>query len=347
MSPLLPSFSGRFNRSEFFFYALALKFVGFVFFGILVYVDPKISDTLFLLLLLPFLIYSISFIVRRLHDTGVSGGWFFITIIPIFNVFFALFLLFAPGDDGPNEYGEKPSSSKKPPTSSPTVATSLNKSPDSSPNTISSEESSSLPDFQKPASDFPSSSVSLPKESVAEDPSVNKRLLITILLLAFVAIIFFAFQTPFSKKTDLDGFSGYKWGTSLQEMKKKEELFLWDQFSPDGATYISLKNSTPNSFDFPSPTYFYIFQDNKFSQVIIFYPKDKKELFLQKVSHAKKRVGRIFSNHPFKSTFLSLLFFFKVPHLSERSQKYDFGRIYNFLHGSKICQFQRSSFYSK
>lgn len=288
MSPLLPSFSGRLNRSDFFFYTLALTFVCFVFFGILVSIGPKISDTLFLLLFLPFLIYSISFIVRRLHDTGVSGGWFFITIIPIFNVFFSIFLLFAPGDDGPNEYGEKPSSSKKPPASSPPANTSLEESPASSPSIIYSEESSSLPDFQKPASEFPSPSVSLPKESVPEDPSVKKRLLITILLLAFVAIIFFVFHTPTSEKNNSGGFNGYKWGTSFQEMEEKEQLELWD-YDPKNPIYVSLKNKNPDSVEFLSSTSYYFFQDNKLVQVFVFYPEDQRTLFLEEARAIRKQ----------------------------------------------------------
>lgn len=44
-------------------------------------------------------------VVRRLHDTGKSGWWFFITFIPLIGALIMLILLIAKGDAGDNEYG--------------------------------------------------------------------------------------------------------------------------------------------------------------------------------------------------------------------------------------------------
>lgn len=125
------------------------------------------------------------------------------------------------------------------------------------------------------------------------------------ILLFFAAIGIFSLGN--SQKIGLVGFDRYSWGTPLQEMKDKEDLFLLGQIAPNATLYISLKNSPPNSSDFPSPAHYYLFQDDKFRQVIIFYPKDKKDLFLQKVSNARKEWGAPTLSTPSKG--LSYLFY--------------------------------------
>ena len=45
--------------------------------------------------------------VRRLHDVGKSGWWYFIGLIPIVN-FWLLYLLCKDGDNGENSYGNNP-----------------------------------------------------------------------------------------------------------------------------------------------------------------------------------------------------------------------------------------------
>jgi uncharacterized membrane protein YhaH (DUF805 family) len=46
--------------------------------------------------------------VRRLHDLNRPSSQFFLLLIPLYNVLFELFLLFAPGTDGPNRFGDDP-----------------------------------------------------------------------------------------------------------------------------------------------------------------------------------------------------------------------------------------------
>lgn len=46
--------------------------------------------------------------VRRLHDTGKSGKWFLIVLIPILGAIWLIVLLAMPGDMGPNQYGDEP-----------------------------------------------------------------------------------------------------------------------------------------------------------------------------------------------------------------------------------------------
>lgn len=48
---------------------------------------------------------QLSISVRRLHDRGHSGLWLFVCVIPAANLIMLLYLLFATGQPGVNEYG--------------------------------------------------------------------------------------------------------------------------------------------------------------------------------------------------------------------------------------------------
>jgi uncharacterized membrane protein YhaH (DUF805 family) len=94
---------GRATRSEFWlfnlFFVLALFFL-LVFLG---------RDGLFLTLAFYMLsiIPMISVTVRRLHDTNLSGWWYWICFVP-FGALFLFFLLVLLGESNTNDYGEDP-----------------------------------------------------------------------------------------------------------------------------------------------------------------------------------------------------------------------------------------------
>ncbi|WP_144394720.1 DUF805 domain-containing protein [Pleionea sediminis] len=46
--------------------------------------------------------------IRRLHDLDKSGWYWLINLIPVINIIFALYVLFAPGTQGSNQFGPKP-----------------------------------------------------------------------------------------------------------------------------------------------------------------------------------------------------------------------------------------------
>ena len=46
--------------------------------------------------------------IRRLHDRGHNGWMWLVSLIPLVGIAFALYLLFAPGDELPNRYGPPP-----------------------------------------------------------------------------------------------------------------------------------------------------------------------------------------------------------------------------------------------
>jgi uncharacterized membrane protein YhaH (DUF805 family) len=51
---------------------------------------------------------GLSVLIRRLHDTGRSGWWILISLVPIVGVLVLLYFLIIDGDTGPNQYGPDP-----------------------------------------------------------------------------------------------------------------------------------------------------------------------------------------------------------------------------------------------
>lgn len=105
-------FSGRAPRAEYWWFVL-LYLVGYLVATILdsilglgstVYTYGPIT----LLLALAILIPSIAVGARRLHDTGRSGWWLLIGLIPFIGAIVLLVFFVTPGQSGSNEYGDDP-----------------------------------------------------------------------------------------------------------------------------------------------------------------------------------------------------------------------------------------------
>ena len=58
----------------------------------------------YLLVCLALIIPNICVVIRRLHDTGHSGFWYFITFVPVIGGLWFLYLMIKDSDDE-NEYG--------------------------------------------------------------------------------------------------------------------------------------------------------------------------------------------------------------------------------------------------
>ncbi|MGC8465129.1 MAG: DUF805 domain-containing protein [Acidimicrobiales bacterium] len=100
------NFKGRSNRPEYWWFVLANLIIGLIL-GLVLGSSSSItllSDLFELAILVP----SVSLLVRRLHDTGRSGWWFFIGLIPILGQLVLLYFLVQPGVPGANQYGEVP-----------------------------------------------------------------------------------------------------------------------------------------------------------------------------------------------------------------------------------------------
>tara|TARA_B100001287_G_C22416574_1_gene404881 strand:- start:47 stop:496 length:450 start_codon:yes stop_codon:yes gene_type:complete len=110
------NFSGRASRSEYWWFFL---------FGFLTAIPAMILDGLtgieiidagagasygpfYILTVIGFFIPSLSLIVRRLHDSGRSGWWYFIAFVPCVGFIILLVFLIQDGQPHPNAYGEVP-----------------------------------------------------------------------------------------------------------------------------------------------------------------------------------------------------------------------------------------------
>ena len=100
------TFKGRARRSEYWWFALFLA---------LVYVAGAVLDALagtqgalMFLTIVALLLPSISVTVRRLHDTGRSGGWYFIAFVPLIGGIWLLVLTCLDSSPYDNSYGPSP-----------------------------------------------------------------------------------------------------------------------------------------------------------------------------------------------------------------------------------------------
>lgn len=101
-------FSGRARRKEYWLFSLfsiiiswTLTIIDMVF---ETYVFSIISTIYSLLIFIP----SLAVLLRRLHDSGNSGWYLFLLLIPILGWIWLLVLLCIESEPGPNKWGENP-----------------------------------------------------------------------------------------------------------------------------------------------------------------------------------------------------------------------------------------------
>jgi uncharacterized membrane protein YhaH (DUF805 family) len=86
---------GRATRAEFWWWWLAVSVLSLLLEG------TTVGALFGLAILLP----TITVLVRRLHDTGRSGWWGLVFLIPAIGVLILIVLLALPGDSASNRYG--------------------------------------------------------------------------------------------------------------------------------------------------------------------------------------------------------------------------------------------------
>ncbi len=109
------NFTGRARRSEYWYFVLTnfliqLPFLilAFVFFAVEKFEFGFIFYGLLMLYALALIIPSLAVAVRRLHDVGKSGWFYFVAFIPLVGAIWLLVLFFTEGDKGNNQYGSDP-----------------------------------------------------------------------------------------------------------------------------------------------------------------------------------------------------------------------------------------------
>jgi uncharacterized membrane protein YhaH (DUF805 family) len=98
------TFSGRARRSEYWWFSLLYVSVSAALIGISLAVNAPQLNVLLLLLIVPMLSVS----VRRLHDTGKSGRWMLIGLIPVVGQVVYLAAMTVDSVPGDNQYGPNP-----------------------------------------------------------------------------------------------------------------------------------------------------------------------------------------------------------------------------------------------
>ena len=100
-------FAGRAGRAEYWWFALVSWLTGTIGGGAWVVV-PWVGYLVMGIGVLGVLLPSIAVVVRRLHDTGRSGAYFFICLVPVIGLVLLIVALAARGTPGPNPYGPVP-----------------------------------------------------------------------------------------------------------------------------------------------------------------------------------------------------------------------------------------------
>lgn len=99
-------FSGRARRKEYWMFVL-FNFIAGIILGIIEAIIglPGILSGLYSLAIL---IPSLALVFRRLHDTGKSGWWILISLVPIAGSIILLVFMCLDSDAGTNKYGPNP-----------------------------------------------------------------------------------------------------------------------------------------------------------------------------------------------------------------------------------------------
>jgi uncharacterized membrane protein YhaH (DUF805 family) len=105
---------GRLNRKSYIYRSIFLSLVLGIIQLILELATAAIEalELLFAVMILVLCIFgfvaSIMMLARRLHDLDKSGWWMLLLCVPLINLFFAIYIYFFKGTEGPNQYGEDP-----------------------------------------------------------------------------------------------------------------------------------------------------------------------------------------------------------------------------------------------
>lgn len=99
-------FTGRASRQEYWFFALFNFIITFVFslIDMMLGLDIGLVSIYSLAVLLP----SIAVLVRRLHDTGRSGWWALLMLIPLIGLIVLIVFAVQDSQPGKNQFGNNP-----------------------------------------------------------------------------------------------------------------------------------------------------------------------------------------------------------------------------------------------
>lgn len=109
---------GRFSRRSYLAWNMLIGFIFMLIAFIVAVLVPNAEQILidgslpiplmiiFATLYLLAIYFSIIFLIRRLHDRNHSGWMALLILVPVINIIFTLYILFAPGTAGTNQFGQ-------------------------------------------------------------------------------------------------------------------------------------------------------------------------------------------------------------------------------------------------
>ncbi len=113
--PRMWALHGRIGRVRYLVYSMVvswiLMFVLGIFSAIMLPIMTRSGTSggvIIALIYLPLFAVGFVYTRRRLHDLGKNAWLSLLILVPVINLFFGLYLLFAPGDPVANDYGPKP-----------------------------------------------------------------------------------------------------------------------------------------------------------------------------------------------------------------------------------------------
>lgn len=98
-------FSGRARRKEYWMFVLFNFIAALVLSGLGMVIDTQIP---YIVYLLAVLIPTLAVVFRRLHDTGRSGWWILISLVPLVGGIILLVFMASEGARETNAYGPDP-----------------------------------------------------------------------------------------------------------------------------------------------------------------------------------------------------------------------------------------------
>ncbi|MFK0167784.1 DUF805 domain-containing protein [Streptomyces sp. NPDC090306] len=102
------TFEGRARRSEYWMFMLFNIIIAAVLLILSGATGSKIFTIIYVVYVLAVLLPSLGVLVRRLHDTGRSGAWFFISFVPFVGGIWLFVLTLLDSQPAPNQYGPSP-----------------------------------------------------------------------------------------------------------------------------------------------------------------------------------------------------------------------------------------------
>lgn len=106
------SWNGRIGRLRYFLIGLDISIIGGIIVLIIDFFSRSAGNILSTLIIVAIEVACFILVlfnaIKRLHDVEKSGWWWFAILIPLYNIYFGLMLLFREGTDGSNQYGDAP-----------------------------------------------------------------------------------------------------------------------------------------------------------------------------------------------------------------------------------------------